>query len=218
VVLSLGFCFSSAFGYYGKELCAYPQFRCVAVKKGDTWAKLWPNPDQREIVMRLNRTNEPLSVRSWVVVPRNFAAISLLDLSPYPMHVAPTNEKWIRVDLGKQAFAAYSAGGQLLRWGPVSAGRDYCPDTDDACTTPTGSFHIQVMKGADCISTLFPVTTKGGAPMPYCMFFHGGYALHGSMELPGYNASHGCIRLLTGDARWLNEDFASVGTKVVVNP
>lgn len=36
------------------------------------------------------------------------------------------------------------------------------------------------------------------SPMPYSIFFHGGYAIHGSYEISylGRPASHGCIRLL----------------------
>ncbi len=218
-IFLLTLCYKEIFsGYYGKELCSYPEFKCQLIKRGDTWAALWPNPEQRAVVMRLNRMNEPLSSRSWVVVPRNFNAINLTDLSPYPTQTTPTGEKWIRVDLSKQAFAAYSENGRLVRWGPISAGRDFCPDVGQECSTPTGTYHIQVKRGEDCISTLFPITTKGGAPMPYCMFFTGGYALHGSMELPGYNASHGCIRMYKEDAQWLNEEFTQIGTKVVVNP
>lgn len=53
--------------------------------------------------------------------------------------------------------------------------------------------------------------------MPYCMFFHGGYALHGSYKVPGYDDSHGCIRLFIDDARWLNEEFVKIGiTKIVI--
>jgi hypothetical protein len=35
------------------------------------------------------------------------------------------------------------------------------------------------------------------SPMPYSIFFHGGYAIHGSYEIShlGSPASHGCIRL-----------------------
>jgi lipoprotein-anchoring transpeptidase ErfK/SrfK len=35
------------------------------------------------------------------------------------------------------------------------------------------------------------------SPMPYSIFFHGGYAIHGSYEISrlGGPASHGCIRL-----------------------
>jgi lipoprotein-anchoring transpeptidase ErfK/SrfK len=50
------------------------------------------------------------------------------------------------------------------------------------------------------------------------MFFHGGYALHGSNDVPGYNASHGCVRLVTEDAKWLNTQFVNVGTRVIIKP
>ena len=58
--------------------------------------------------------------------------------------------------------------------------------------------------------------------MPYCMFFHGGYAIHASPVVPGYHASHGCVRVFQEDARWLHEDFITINgrnsTIVVVNP
>jgi len=40
------------------------------------------------------------------------------------------------------------------------------------------------------------------SPMPHSIFFHGGYAIHGSYEISslGGPASHGCIRLHPGDA------------------
>ena len=55
------------------------------------------------------------------------------------------------------------------------------------------------------------------------MHFFMGFALHGSDIVPGYPASHGCVRLFTEDARWLNEDFVetaeegSAGTRVVID-
>jgi len=30
---------SLAYAYYGKELCRYPEFSCIKIKKGDTWEK-----------------------------------------------------------------------------------------------------------------------------------------------------------------------------------
>ncbi len=51
--------------------------------------------------------------------------------------------------------------------------------------------------------------------MPYCMHFSGGYALHGSPTVPGYNASHGCVRLFTEDAKWLNQHFVDIGSTVI---
>ena len=49
------------------------------------------------------------------------------------------------------------------------------------------------------------------SPMPYSIFFHGGYAIHGSYEISrlGRPASHGCIRLHPANAAVL---FALVKT------
>lgn len=114
------------------------------------------------------------------------------------------------------AWAAYDEGGNLLRTGRASGGKKYCPDIHRGCKTIVGTYKIFSKGGADCISSRFPVETHGGAPMPYCMHFHGGYAIHGSNAVPGYNASHGCIRVPHGDAYWLNRSFARIGTTVIV--
>ena len=58
--------------------------------------------------------------------------------------------------------------------------------------------------------------TNGGAKMPWCMHFHEGYSIHAAYEVPQYNASYGCIRVLPDAARWLNEDFMTVGSTVIV--
>jgi lipoprotein-anchoring transpeptidase ErfK/SrfK len=51
------------------------------------------------------------------------------------------------------------------------------------------------------------------------MFFNkAGYAFHGSPKVPGQNASHGCVRIFTDDAKWLNENFVEIGTTVIINP
>ena len=54
--------------------------------------------------------------------------------------------------------------------------------------------------------------------MPYCMYFHGNQALHGSHETADANISHGCVRLHVGDAEWIRFNFANVGTKVIIKP
>jgi lipoprotein-anchoring transpeptidase ErfK/SrfK len=40
-------------------------------------------------------------------------------------------------------------------------------------------------------------------PMPYSVFFRGGYAIHGTnyVKRLGRPASHGCVRLATGNAK-----------------
>ena len=51
------------------------------------------------------------------------------------------------------------------------------------------------------------------SPMPYSIFFKGGYAVHGTGQVKalGMPASHGCIRLATGNARTLFNLVRAVG-------
>lgn len=112
------------------------------------------------------------------------------------------------------SWAAY-ANGSLINSGRASGGRFYCSDIHRPCKTPVGVFRVGHKGGPDCKSSKYPIG-KGNAPMPWCMFFKGGFAIHGSWSVPGYNASHGCIRVPPSDARWLNQNFMSPGTKVVV--
>lgn len=51
--------------------------------------------------------------------------------------------------------------------------------------------------------------------LPWSVAFVGGIALHEYPDVPAYPASHGCVRLTAGDARWVF-DFTSVGTPVRV--
>ena len=114
-------------------------------------------------------------------------------------------------------WAAYDAGGNLVRKGHGSGGRGYCPDIKRGCRTPAGSFRVTGKRGAECKSSIYP-KPRGGAKMPYCMFFNKNYAVHGSYDVPDYNASHGCVRVYPQDAQWLNHNFMSIGTKVIVRP
>lgn len=201
--------------YYGGHLCAYSEFRCIKVNRGDTWAKLFPNKRNREIVKRLNRMNVSLRYRRWIVIPTSLGKVSHLDMSPFPDKVKASGKRLVVVNLGLHAFAAYNEEGRLIHWGPVSGGKGWCPDVRQYCNTAVGVFRVIHKQGPKCISEKYPVETAGGAPMPYCMHYYRGFALHGS-TLPGFHASHGCIRLFKDDAKWLNKHFLTVGDRVIV--
>jgi len=191
---------------YGAKICKNDSvYSCYKVKRGDTWSKLFPDEDQRDLVMRVNRTNNKLYSGMIIAVPHD-NNLDSLDLSPFNRQIEAPGEKVIIVSLDKLAFGAYNSDGELEYWGPVSGGKGYCPDLGRGCHTAKGHFHIYRKMGEGCKSTKFPVG-RGGAPMPYCMFFNGGFALHGSYDVPGYNASHGCVRLFVKDAKWLNQEF-----------
>ncbi len=115
-------------------------------------------------------------------------------------------------------WAFYDSRGNLVRTGKASGGRGWCPDVNKPCHTPAGRYTVFKKKGADCVSNTYPLAWGGGAPMPYCMFFHGGYAIHGSYEVPNWNASHGCIRIEPSAARVLHNRYIHNGTRVVVLP
>jgi len=201
---------------YGATLCANnPNYECYTVQRGDSWQNLFDNPEQRDLVMRVNRMNTHLYRGMHIAIPKDLEDTNLLDWSPMAEQINPPGEKIIIVSLSKLAFGAYNADGILEHWGPVSGARGYCPDIHRGCHTPTGTFAIFSKGGEDCVSTKFPVG-RGGAPMPYCMYFHGGFALHGSHEVPGYNASHGCVRMFVDDAEWLNHEFTADERQVAV--
>jgi L,D-transpeptidase ErfK/SrfK len=220
LVLSLFLVNLAAYGesmYYGVRLCAMTSvFDCHRVRRGETWEKLFPDPREQDIVMRVNRIGIPLEPGMRIAIPKNLDNATAMQFSPFAAQISPPGEKVIFVSTGQMAWGAYDANGTLLRWGPASSARGYCPDVGRGCHTVLGKFAVYHKEGPECFSTKFPVG-RGGAPMPYCMFFHGGFAMHGSYEVPGYNASHGCVRILVDDAQWLNEEFVDMGTPVIVS-
>jgi len=134
-------------------------------------------------------------------------------------------EKVIVVDPHRHTFAAYDANGHLKRSGMASSGRNYCPDIRRPCRTHTGYFRLYYLGDESCYSTRYPLP-NGGAPMPYCMYFNGNQALHGSYEVAYANLSHGCVRLRVSDAAWLRYHFVESpnasnhyrGTLVIIKP
>lgn len=144
-------------------------------------------------------------------------------LADIPAQIDPPGEKVIIVDPNIHVWGAYSADGELMRSGMATAGNNWCRDIRRSCRTKAGTFRIYSLGSSGCRSHKFP-RPRGGAPMPYCMFFNGGQALHGSYEVVAANVSHGCIRLHVEDAKWIRFNFAEgpdadndyQGTKVII--
>jgi chemotaxis protein histidine kinase CheA len=107
------------------------------------------------------------------------------------------------VSIKSQKVTIYDADGWVLR-APVStgtAGRE----------TPAGVFSV-VQKDKDHRSSLYD-----DAWMPHMLrITWNGIALHGG-PLPGYAASHGCVRMPFGFAEKLF-DKVPIGTRVVISP
>src|SRR4030081_1353042 len=89
----------------------------------------------------------------------------------------------ILVDKATQRMLVIQNGYMRYIW-PVSTGRD-------ETATPNGVYAPQRLE-RNWFSTAYY-----NSPMPYSIFFHNGYAIHGSyaIERLGGPASHGCVRL-----------------------
>lgn len=173
-----------AANFFGTGLCAYPQYECIKAVSGQSWETLFPDPVQRDLVQRVNRSYNQLWTGRQIAVPRNLAQLTLLDVAPFPLKMSTLSEKEIIVDQDKLAWAAYDKEGNLLNWGPISSGRDKCSDSNRSCRTMTGIFRMFSKENEKCKSDVFPIG-KGGAKMPYCMYFHKGFAMHGSDDIRG---------------------------------
>ena len=95
------------------------------------------------------------------------------------------------IDISSQTMQVSVDGRPLYVW-PVSTARF-------GYVTPTGSYHpIRLER-------IWHSAIYNNAPMPYAVFFRGGYAIHGTYEVGhlGSPASHGCVRLNTWDAATL---------------
>jgi hypothetical protein len=112
----------------------------------------------------------------------------------------------LRFYLNRQMFD-YFEDGELLVSGPISSGKA-------GHTTPTGTFSV-LAKEKDKESSLYTNEVGTQAWMPYSIQFHGNYFIHEGW-LPGYPASHGCIRLGHLQAKLLFERM-KIGDPVTVN-
>jgi lipoprotein-anchoring transpeptidase ErfK/SrfK len=131
-----------------------------------------------------------------------------------PRYVEPSDEKpttalpkpsgplVLVISINKQTVTVYDDGRQIAK-SPISSGTSSNP-------SPTGIFSI-LEKNRTHYSNLY-----GGAPMPFMQrITNSGVAMHAG-DLPGYPASHGCIRLPYSFARSLF-GITDVGARVIIS-
>ncbi len=150
------------------------------------------NVDQLALLEKLNRRDlRHLERARELLVPDRWD-LDELAYAPLPAMWpwAKAFRKALVVHQPAQVFGAYEHG-RLVRWGPVSSGAARHP-------TPPGLFHLN-WRSTGRHSTVDPDWY-----MPWYFNFHNarGLSLH-QYALPGWPASHACIRLLERDARWL---------------
>jgi lipoprotein-anchoring transpeptidase ErfK/SrfK len=116
------------------------------------------------------------------------AVIAALSFALLPAAKSAEAGVLVRVDRGSQTMEVSVDGAYLYTWKVSTARPGY--------RTPTGVFHPQWM-AVRWFSRIYY-----NSPMPHAIFFHGGFAIHGSYDIArlGGPASHGCIRLHPNDA------------------
>lgn len=92
------------------------------------------------------------------------------------------------INIGAQRMTVTEGGRVIATW-PVSTARK-------GYRTPRGAYKPTRMH------KMWYSRKYDMSPMPYSVFFHGGYAIHGTgyVKQLGRPASHGCVRLATGNA------------------
>jgi lipoprotein-anchoring transpeptidase ErfK/SrfK len=118
--------------------------------------------------------------------------IELLALSPLPQELEFVShiEKLVVVSRRAQAFGAYESG-RLVYWGPTSTGKKATP-------TPAKLYSTNWRKKV----TRSTVNSAWVLPWYFNLDMAEGIAFH-QYDLPGYPASHGCVRLMESDAIWM---------------
>ena len=115
----------------------------------------------------------------------------------------------VEVDLKRQVLLLFK-GGTLFRTLNVStgSGKRYCVDGDCAmAVTPGGSYKVFFRRNGLRISRLGKLYNP--------LYFNGGIAIHGAPSVPGYPASHGCVRIPMSSSNWFPSQVPN-GTPVYV--
>jgi lipoprotein-anchoring transpeptidase ErfK/SrfK len=110
------------------------------------------------------------------------------------------SEVYVLVDIPTQTMTV-RVDGAVRHTFPVSTGRK-------GYTTPAGAYGVERMYRK------YHSKKYDGAPMPYSIFFHGGFAIHGTTDIKrlGKIASHGCVRLHPDNAKTLFALVQDIGS------
>jgi lipoprotein-anchoring transpeptidase ErfK/SrfK len=112
-----------------------------------------------------------------------------------------------KIDVSTQTMTVTQKGRVVHVWKVSTARKGYI--------TPRGNYRPQRMH------RMWYSRKYEMSPMPYSVFYHGGYAIHGTGAVSrlGSPASHGCVRLLTANAATfysLVKQFGPGNTRIIV--
>jgi lipoprotein-anchoring transpeptidase ErfK/SrfK len=134
--------------------------------------------------------------------------VRMIDLTrahPAPPADLHPGEKWIDVDLTRQALVAFE-GTRPVFATLISSGRRNPQDKEKDFPTPTGTYRIREKH----VTTTMDGDVASDGPysiedVPWVMYFQGSYALHAAFwhDSFGRMRSHGCVNMAPEDARTL---------------
>lgn len=136
------------------------------------------------------------------------ATLVALDGATDPAPLVPTGAPTrVEVDMARQVLLVWSDG-QLVKILPVSTGngKRYCENGNcGVAVTPLGEFRAERRIAGQHRSPLGVLYNP--------VYFHKGFAIHGSPSIPPSPASHGCVRVPIHSSRWIYDHVAN-GTPI----
>ena len=166
---------------------------------------------QQKVIYAINRIEaNKVRIGKSIVIPDTLFN-DIFNYSPFPKNMELLRDipKTVLISQRIQGFALYE-NGNLIKWGPVSSGKNSTP-------TPNG-LHYGNYKAKKKISTVDEAWV-----LPYYFNFMNfeGVGVH-QYALPGYPASHACVRLYMDDAQYIYDwakqwELNSNGRKVLRN-
>lgn len=171
------------------------KFKSMPIKGNDTALTVFKGrytAQQQHIILALNRVDfSNFSNVDSIIIPDS-AWSDINSYTPFPLKVKELVDvdKMVFFSYPIQAFAAYE-NGSLVRWGPSSMGSKIHPTkTGLSFTNWKAEEHVSTADDEWLLRWNFNIRNKEG------IGWH-------QYTMPGYPASHSCLRLLENDAKWL---------------
>ncbi|OWK73786.1 hypothetical protein CBW16_09870 [Flavobacteriaceae bacterium JJC] len=165
------------------------------VKKKDSAMKAFNqaySADERYVILALNRLDSKNKWRADTLAVPDKIDKTLMSYSPFPANVEMLKDvkKMVFFSYPIQAYSLYE-NGKLIKWGPTSMGKK-------TAQTKRGLMFANWKK------ELAISTVDSEWKLPYNVNVHNtlGIGWH-QYDLPGFPASHSCLRLLMDDAKYL---------------
>lgn len=165
------------------------------MKGNDSLRKVFLNTykgEELHNILALNRLDRKNMGQADTLIVPNKLESNFLAYSPFPEYVEAMSSipKIAFFSYPIQAYALYE-NGKLVKWGPTSMG--------SKAHQTTRGLHFTNWKGKEVIST---VSDEWKLKWNFNIANHEGIGWH-QYSMPGYPASHSCLRLLEEDAKWM---------------